>query len=453
MHRTQYIKGFLANLLVIGATGIAQAVPDWEQVNTNGFVGPQADEVTALEAFDGYLYAGNHNPIDPEPLFDGAQIFRSPDGVNWTAVTQPGFGTAHDNAAPAILDFVVFNSRLYASTGRGNAAQIWRSLNGTIWAPMTITGFSDPDSVDIAALAVYGGMIYAGVRNEVSGAQIWRSFSGENNTWTKVAPVTPGTADASVTGLAEFDGALYATVESESPAQVWQSYSGASGTWVTLVSDGFGDAETLAIGGMAVFGGYLYVGAGNDATGALLYRTSDGATWDQVITPGFGDPDSQQIDMVYVFQNKLYVSTRNPVTGIEIWRSADGGSWEQANSSGFGDSNNTGTNKRNATGEFMNQLYVGTSNVAQGGQLWRKADETVLPGDTDADGDVDLDDYTVFAACLAGPNVTPSPTAPPSVATCLAAFDAEADGDVDAQDFASFQLRFTGPSGIMRHRK
>ena len=122
--------------------------------------------------------------------------------MTWTPVTQPGFGNTHDIAPPAILDLTVFNGRLYASTGRGNAGQIWRTLNGTIWAPMDVTGFSDPDNVDITALAVYDGMIYAGVTNQVTGAQIWRSFTGDNNSWTQVAPAVPGTAPASVTGFA-----------------------------------------------------------------------------------------------------------------------------------------------------------------------------------------------------------------------------------------------------------
>lgn len=358
---------------------LAQASISWEQVNSSGFGDPLTIEVTALEPFNGYLYAGTYNVIDPEPLFDGAQIFRSLDGVSWTAVTQPGFGNSHDIAAPAILDFVVFNSRLYASTGRGNASQIWRTLNGTIWAPMTVTGFSDPDNVNIAALAVYDGMIYAGVVNDVTGAQIWRSFSGDNNSWTKVAPDVPGTDRAVVTALTEFGGALYAAVESESPAQIWQSYGGASGTWSTLVGDGFGDPDTLSVGGMSVFGGYLYVGAGNETIGALLYRTNDGATWDQLITPGFGDSNNAHIDMLCVFQNQLYAGARNSVTGIEIWRSADGVLWEQVDQDGFGDANNLGTNKGNATGEFLGQLYVGTSNSADGGELWRNAASPPIP--------------------------------------------------------------------------
>ncbi len=90
---------------------LVPAIPAWQQVNSNGFGDPQAPEVSALEAFNGYLYAGTHNPVNPAPgqLYDGAQIFRSPDGSSWTPVTQPGFGNTHDIAPPAILDFLVFN--------------------------------------------------------------------------------------------------------------------------------------------------------------------------------------------------------------------------------------------------------------------------------------------------------------------------------------------------------
>jgi hypothetical protein len=69
-----------------------------------------------------------------------------------------------------------------------------------------------------------------------------------------------------------------------------------------------------------------------------------------------------------------------------------------------------------------------------------------LPGDFDSDGDVDLDDYTVFADCLAGPDALPSPSLPGvTPQNCLDAFDFDApDGDVDVEDFSAFQATFTG---------
>lgn len=344
---------------------ITQVVSDWTQVNSNGFGNQKIVEVSALEPFGSQLYAGTSNATD------GAQIFRSPDGMTWTPVTDPGFGNPHDTAPPAILDMMVFNGRLYASTGRGNAAQIWRSLDGTNWSRVVNAGFGDPDIVEIAVLAEYNGLIYAGATHSVTGAQIWRSYTGDSNSWTQVAPAVAGTTASTITGLAVFDGALYAAVSLDdgSPGQIWNSFGGA---WTTIVSDGFGDSDTTMTGSMAEFGGYLYVGAGNTADGAQLWRTNDGSIWEQIISPGFADTNNQKVEMVYVFQNQLFVSVKNSVTGIEIWHSTNGTTWEQANQDGFGDSKNTNTNWRNATTDFWGQLYVGTSNTTDGGELWQK---------------------------------------------------------------------------------
>lgn len=65
-----------------------------------------------------------------------------------------------------------------------------------------------------------------------------------------------------------------------------------------------------------------------------------------------------------------------------------------------------------------------------------------LPCDHDDDGDVDLDDYALFADCMAGPDATPIPTST-SVDKCLDTFDFDGDDDVDVDDFAEFQTAFT----------
>lgn len=65
-------------------------------------------------------------------------------------------------------------------------------------------------------------------------------------------------------------------------------------------------------------------------------------------------------------------------------------------------------------------------------------------GDGDCDLDVDLDDYALFADCLAGPQNTPNPTTT-DAKTCRTVFDIEGDADVDLIDFMGIQERFTGP--------
>ena len=57
-------------------------------------------------------------------------------------------------------------------------------------------------------------------------------------------------------------------------------------------------------------------------------------------------------------------------------------------------------------------------------------------GDFDDDGDVDLTDYSSFAACQGGPAE--------SAAGICVCFDLDDDGDVDLRDFAEFQVNFTG---------
>jgi len=65
------------------------------------------------------------------------------------------------------------------------------------------------------------------------------------------------------------------------------------------------------------------------------------------------------------------------------------------------------------------------------------------PGDLDEDGDVDLDDYAVFAACMNGPD---NPTPPPGCeAKDFAAADIGDDNDVDLADFEVFQKQFMSP--------
>ena len=71
--------------------------------------------------------------------------------------------------------------------------------------------------------------------------------------------------------------------------------------------------------------------------------------------------------------------------------------------------------------------------------------ELIAEGDFDADGDVDLDDFTALAEAVAGPNVPPDPSDPACVDVCLDAFDTEPDGDLDLWDFAAFQRASTEP--------
>ncbi|HEY3244869.1 MAG TPA: dockerin type I domain-containing protein [Phycisphaerae bacterium] len=61
-----------------------------------------------------------------------------------------------------------------------------------------------------------------------------------------------------------------------------------------------------------------------------------------------------------------------------------------------------------------------------------------LPGDINADGQVNLTDYAALANCLSGP-ASAFPTA-----TCCA-FDLDHDTDIDLRDFAVAAPQITNP--------
>jgi sugar lactone lactonase YvrE len=349
----------------------APGVPGWQQVNINGFGERYAKGITALEVFMGQLYAGTSTSWE---MGTGGRVYRSSDGLSWSAVSEPNFGV-NTGTISTIFDLAVFNGQLYASIGSdGIHGQVWRSPDGVTWEPVITDGFGDESNDAVSSFAVYNGLLYAGTGNHVSSAQIWRSASGDSGDWTKVAPDESGTQYTyQVTGFAVFNDSLYAAVEttseSQGPAQVWRSANGSA--WDTVIPDGFGDADNYLTGGFAEFGDHLYLGTRNDISGAQIWRSANGVSWEQVVGDGFGDSANYKVEMLIHFAGQLYTEVNNFETGLKILRTSNGVNWEQINPDGFGDSNNWGILLNNSTAKYQGRLHTGTWNPANGGEIWR----------------------------------------------------------------------------------
>jgi hypothetical protein len=341
------------------------------QVNIDGFGDSYNAGVLALEIFNDRLYAASDN------YQIGAKVLRMEINGGWTAVSEPGFGSANGNKNAAIPDMTVFNGNVYASTawaGIGVVGQVWRSPNGSTWNPVINNGFGNVNNAGVAPFGTFKGFIYAGTifdSNGINGLEIWRSATGNPGDWHNV--VTGGKGNTNnylATSFTEFGGYLYAAIENvHDGAEIWRTDDGSN--WTTVSSGGFANADNTQTGGMTIYEGYLYVGTRNDVTGAQLFRSLNGTTWEPVIEDGFGDVNNFKIETIYSWNGSLIAGTDNLITGVEIWQSSDGLGWNQINSNGFGDSHNIKVLWNSSIIEYNHHLYVGTENSTTGGEIWQ----------------------------------------------------------------------------------
>ena len=344
--------------------------PGAQPIVWDGFGNPNNFAIEALEVFRGQLYAEATNYIE------GATIWRRDGRTNWTQVTAPGFDSAYGANNVIVFDMFSFRGQLYAGTGHWEftpfGGQIWRSPDGTNWSLVAADGLGNTSNLGFTTFTSFQGMIYAAALNREQGAEIWRSSTGDPGSWQQVASegFGGGSAFFIITSLTSFNGELYATVEATAGtgAQVWRSSNGAD--WTLVADNGFGDANNFQTGGSVVFRGQLYVTTRNDVTGGQLWRSSDGVTWEQFVGDGFGDVNNIKIESIITYAGMLYAATANLITGIEIWRSTDGVDWKQVNADGFGEAGITGTLWSNATVVFQGNYLIGTSGPF-GGVIWQ----------------------------------------------------------------------------------
>jgi hypothetical protein len=350
-------------VLVMGLTGIwailglvshqAQAMPTWQQVNQDGFGDALNQQVPSLAVFGDHLYAGVwHNT----GISATAQIWRTSTGTGWQMVdTRPVSGAA---------DMIAFKGSIYAGSWDGH---IWSSPNGTSWTEIINDGF-DGSNQGISRFQVYGDTLYASTWGD--GTEIWRTINGVD--WEPF--VEDGLGDLHNTGAPAsevFNGLLYYGVANATTgAQLWQS-NGISTS--AVITDGFGITNNQSISALVVFGDALYASLWNDQA-VQVYRSSDGSNWDQVLD-GLGNPPGYEVSALQVYRDKLYLVVQCDTSGLQVWRTSNGTTWEQVGFNGFSDPNNRWSYWDNATTVFEDRLYVATNNFVTGGEVWQMTAE------------------------------------------------------------------------------
>ncbi len=354
------------------APAAAATLPGWLQKNASGFGSTGNRAVFTLAPFGGQIYAGTDNG-------GGAQLWRSNDTVNWTAVITNGFGGSLNLT---IDDLLPFGGNLYAGTrNEPNGGELWRSADGITWSSVVTAGFGDTSNGEIFRLMNFGGQLYAATWSYTSthGAAVWRSSTGNAGDWTQV--ITGGfgiTTNAVVMASEVYSENLYIGF-GRSVGQVWRSASGDAGSWTQVNADAFG-ATGNYVSSLAAFNGYLYAGTSGPVTstvGSEIWRcqTCDGTDWAKVVNNGFGNGQNRGLSALEVLNGRIYAAVGNAYTGMEVWRSADGTTWNQVGSGGFGDSDNWWAGfGDNGMAVIDNHLFIGTWNLVTGGQIWEYLD-------------------------------------------------------------------------------
>lgn len=359
----------------------ALGTPGWVQANINGFGDIKNPEITALAPFNGQLYAGAYNYSG-----NGAQLWRTSDGLNWSAVITNGFGITHNVGIDHLIEF---NGNLYAGTWAGsiNGGEVWRSDNGLTWTRVVTQGFGDTTNGEVFRFAVFSDTLYASTWSYTNthGTEIWRS--GDGLSWTRTVTNGFGSANNFVApAMAAFNGYLYAGTYNINSATntttggvIWRTNNGI--TWTQVNTDGFGTGINYAISALAAFNGYLYASTMYHGAGPQVWRCQvcDGSDWVKVVDNGFGKANTSGPSALEPFEGRLYFIISDYTTGMQVWRTADGTNWEQVGSAGFGDCNNYDTYFDNAVTMFNNRLYIGTDNGANGGEVWQMLRQIFLP--------------------------------------------------------------------------
>ena len=341
---------------------VLPTIPGWQRENKPGFQN-ENNAITALEVFNGQLYAGTAN------WQSGASLWRSADGLSWSRTSPMGLSDAYGAGNPAVLDLAVFQGKLYATLGYGsNPGQIWRSADGAAWEQVSGTELAAPNRLAFV-MAVYNNQLYFATAGGGIGVQVWRSPSGDAGSWVRVAEGGFGDTDnRSSVCLAVFGGKLYVGAHNSVEGTALWSYDGS--TWAAANTAGFGDSRNTALNGLAVVGDALYAAVGHSATGGQVWRLQNGS-WTQVVADGFGSTANASVNGLFAQGSQLFAVTENQTSGLQVWHSQNGTTWRALNLDGLLNLKNTGVNFSNAFTTFQNRFVLGTWPSSGGGEIWQ----------------------------------------------------------------------------------
>lgn len=262
--------------------------------------------------------------LDPLPLPTG-----------WIRVIDGGLT---DTRNTCISDMGTYMDRVYLATLRSfesptqsnDGADIFSSLDGKNWSSIAISELIDQNTIGFELIPVDDRLL--ALPRTWRGEQGAISVSIENIETLSYAPFT---TDGNRFSFAySWPGNLIIGMNNTNGVQIWQGAD--EHNLQAVVLNGMGNAGSTSFTNHAaypvVFNGEIYVGVNNNLEGGQIWRSQDGANWRLSVADGIDSPFNQSLRPELVVSNHIIASaSRWSVDGkmtYLLYRSSDGISWE-----------------------------------------------------------------------------------------------------------------------------
>lgn len=247
------------------------------------------------------------------------------DEFEWQQINQDGFGNIHNRGPRGIA---IFNDSLIMGTANYNEeggfifsktylirSFLYKSLINNSFAVDALksdgceiwcyndkgltqlvgpygnmpAGFGNIKNLEVGVLIEFNGYLYAGIRNQIEGCQIWRTNDLKN--WEMVMNKGNGNRwNAAIWDAAILDDTLYVgTMNFGEGCEVFRTKTGNLDDWTVVIGEkadigsGFGTKSNFYVWSTCVYDNWLYVGTDNLHGGAELWKTQDGEEWIPVL--------------------------------------------------------------------------------------------------------------------------------------------------------------------------
>ena len=345
----------------------------WTPVIGGGFDNTNNRAVTAMEVFNGKIFAGAGH--DSAAVYSSAtgnpgtwqKVFTDFGYVNVEAMTTTAEGTGR----------IYLSEYSYSSP----VQKVLKSVDGTTWVPyfnsinnrvkniIPFNGTGTADSIYIVVEATYGDMILKSSYDSNDPDNI-------EGLWDTVLNFDQIFSYERINCISKCNNKLFFGTNQG------RLYSSADGnTWAQNAGAGIGfsnpnNYELSAIGSL---GTYIYVGTKNYTDGGQIWRTNDEVVWDSVMQFPSGQ---EKVTSFNTIASNLWVTTYTfGPNGENIYKTTDGTNYTNSNNNGFGYDNNGsyakivlfGNNIYSSSENYFPGLapIAGINTQNNGGQIWR----------------------------------------------------------------------------------